>query len=284
MAKILLSPIDPARQARNELAQKNWASYDAIFGKPIPGDAISYVMIKGADLGRPSTILVCTRNLSTCDIAGARWVGANQIGPDGKPPKNAMAELNVSQGHLVLSDGSAKLSTDADLGSSGLLVKAHIASSGGLSVGPASTHVIHEGGGKEGGKYEIIITTHRGNLTWEEAKAAAESKGGHLMTITSSHEQDELVKLLKKHKGANRTFWIGGHDSDGDRKWEWVTGEKWKYSNWESPNHLWRDERYLDAYATDLSFAEWESSPINHGWSYGYVLEKGGCSTVKPGP
>jgi hypothetical protein len=44
-----------------------------------------------------------------------------------------MASLNKSQGQLVNADGSAKQSTNADLGSGGKIVKAHINSRGGTT-------------------------------------------------------------------------------------------------------------------------------------------------------
>ena len=54
-----------------------------------------------------------------------------------------MTGLNKSQGQLVLADGSAKQSTDADLGTSGKVVKGHLSATGGTSPrGPSSTAVI----------------------------------------------------------------------------------------------------------------------------------------------
>lgn len=41
------------------------------------------------------------------------------------------------------------------------------------------------GDGGNGHSYEVI---HDGNITWPQAKAAAESKGGYLATITSAAE------------------------------------------------------------------------------------------------
>jgi prepilin-type N-terminal cleavage/methylation domain-containing protein len=137
-AKILWSPCDAEREASNADATKGWSGYSAKTGNLISNDAISYVLIKGADTGRPSTILSATRNLSTCDLSTAKWAGADE----NPIPDHAMAGLNKSQGQLVLADGSAKQSTDADLGSSGKIVKGHINSSGGVSLGKASTAVI----------------------------------------------------------------------------------------------------------------------------------------------
>ncbi len=281
-AKLLHSPCDAERLASNQAVQASWKSYDIKNGKKIPEKAISYVLVEGADVARPSTILSATRNLSACDLVRSKWSGADET----PISEHAMTGLNRSQGQLVMADGSAKLSSDADLGDSGILVKAHVVSSGGTYKGPASTELIHgSSAGNKGPRYQAIVTGYIGNggMIWPQARADAVKKGGHLMTITSPAEQMILEKELAKYMGQNRTFWIGGHDTDGDRKWEWVTGEKWKYSHWQKPNHLWSDERYLDAYATKSSFAEWESSPINHGWSYGYILEiDTPCTTAGP--
>jgi hypothetical protein len=137
-AKILWSPCDAEREAANEDAMKGWSGYNAKTGNLISNSSISYVLIKGADAGRPSTVLSTTRNLTTCDLATAKWAGADE----NPIPDNAMSGLNKSQGQLVLADGSAKQSTDADLGPSGKIVKGHINSSGGVTLGKASTHVI----------------------------------------------------------------------------------------------------------------------------------------------
>lgn len=72
-------------------------------------------------------------------------------------------------------------------------------------------------------KYEIFRET----LTWEEAKAACEAKGGHLATITSQEEQ----KMIESLNTQNSKLWIGGYKNSAGQ-WCWVTGELWKYQNW----------------------------------------------------
>ena len=142
--KVLLSPCDPTRTPANELAQEEWSRYNTLNNRLIAPEATSYLLVVGANTHRPSTILATTRNLSVCDLAGAQWVGA-----DSKPVhESAMAGLNHSQGQLVLMDGSAKMSNNSDIGRDGELVLSHIKTSGGPTLGPASTHVIGcEGGG-----------------------------------------------------------------------------------------------------------------------------------------
>jgi hypothetical protein len=83
-----------------------------------------------------------------------------------------MSGLNKSQGQLVRSDGGAMQATDADLGSSGKLVKGHIASAGGVTLGKAFTHLIGCGAAGAAGS-----TTYQA----EEASmsgGAAENRGG----------------------------------------------------------------------------------------------------------
>jgi len=253
-AKILHSPCDADREAANEDAQKGWKGYNAKTGNLISKSAISYVLIKGADMARPSTILATTRNLSSCDIANANWAGADED----PIPSHAMTGLNKSQGQLVKTDCSASLSTDADLGASGKLVKGHIWSSGGVTLGFASTKVIGCGtdekipfwndahghrafGGyifEKGGTYALI----KGSFSWPAAKKDAEKRGGHLATITSQSEWETICAIpaykteWKKMKDGRALFWLGGFQDpagkEPDGGWKWVTGEPWGYTRW----------------------------------------------------
>ena len=148
--KILWSPCDAERQAAAEYAVQDWETYKTREGRPMRNDAISYVFCEGGDIGRPMTVLAATRNLSHSDLADAHWVGADErVDKEGNPPENAMTGLFESQGQLALADGSAKLSKDSDLTDIGMVVKAHIQSSGGVSVGNSSTRILHGTGGKK---------------------------------------------------------------------------------------------------------------------------------------
>lgn len=75
----------------------------------------------------------------------------------------------------------------------------------------------------EGSAYRIYTET----LSWEQAKEYCENLGGHLVTITSSKEQQFIDSI----NGYNRRLWIGGYRND-DFEWQWVTGEAWDYANW----------------------------------------------------
>lgn len=68
------------------------------------------------------------------------------------------------------------------------------------------------------------------SITWEEAELACEALGGHLVTITSSGEQQFVNGLAEDRCNL---FWIGLRRSAGDPEgWTWVTNEPLFYTNW----------------------------------------------------
>ena len=174
-AKILWSPCDATREAANEQAVMDWKQFNTRDGRPIPNDALSYVFVQGGDFGRPSTILAATRNLTTTDLVTARWGGADELDKNDKPLRMAMTGLFAGQGQMVMADGSAKLCNDGDLSSAGMVVKPHIESTGGVTLGRASTRVLH-GYGKTDQTKRVL----RG-LTAALARAKEEKKNVYLL-------------------------------------------------------------------------------------------------------
>lgn len=120
-------------------------------------------------------------------------------------------------------------------------------------------------------RYKIYYDT----LTWEEAKAACEAKGGHLATITSEKEQ----YLLELSNDKNQNLWIGGYKNT-EGQWCWVTGEPWEYENWGDgePNNSsnvvagescvamwpekWNDLANSNVYEQSGYICEWEASDV----------------------
>lgn len=141
-AKILASPCDAERTADNEALQQAWSGVNTKGGNAASSGTTggtSYIFCQGGDHGRAATVVALTRNLNAASVeTQAFWQGADEAAGD-----NRMTGLNKSQGQLVLADGSAKQSTDADLGASGKVVKGHKSAVGGTSpLGPSSTAVI----------------------------------------------------------------------------------------------------------------------------------------------
>ncbi len=79
------------------------------------------------------------------------------------------------------------------------------------------------------GTYRVI----EGKYTWHEAKADAEARGGHLVTVTSPSEWALIKSLIGLR---NTPLWMGGSDARVEGTWEWVTGEKWDFSAWGGPD------------------------------------------------
>jgi hypothetical protein len=138
--KILLSPCDGTRTAKNLVVQKNWQSYktmDVTTGVQ-SGDfnqlqaGTSYTLVRGADTQRSTSAYCNTRNPNVADLGdtGAQWLGS-----DTNPTDPAtMSGLTASQGQVVTSDGGARQSNDADLGAEGVLEKAAAKATGGVGL------------------------------------------------------------------------------------------------------------------------------------------------------
>ncbi|HAM70678.1 MAG TPA: hypothetical protein DCM86_03445, partial [Verrucomicrobiales bacterium] len=77
------------------------------------------------------------------------------------------------------------------------------------------------------GRYEIVP----GSFTWQEAKADAELRGGHLATIVSDLEWSDMKGVLGTAL-YGKNLWLGGTDEGTEGTWRWITGEPWKFSNW----------------------------------------------------
>ena len=75
-------------------------------------------------------------------------------------------------------------------------------------------------------KYEIFVE----DVTWEEAKARCESKGGHLATVRSEEDLAEIVELAKSKNV--RYVWLGAYRATNSH-WYYVTGDALTYTKWD---------------------------------------------------
>jgi prepilin-type N-terminal cleavage/methylation domain-containing protein len=148
--KILLSPCDGTRNARNQLVQKNWSTYKTMdpdtenrsgnFNQLIAGT--SYTLVRGADTQRATSAYANTRNQGADDLgaAAANWQGSDTDATAANG--HTMSGLTDSQGQLVTSDGGARQSNDADLTTTGVLSKAADKATGGVATGVTSLAAI----------------------------------------------------------------------------------------------------------------------------------------------
>ncbi len=119
--------------------------------------------------------------------------------------------------------------------------------------------------------YAYIYTED--SFYWSQAKSNAESvffegAAGHLATITSVEENTFIMENILPLVEANEHYeaWLGGYNS-GNNNWKWVTGETWKYQNWDEYEP--EGEDYLKYYTYD-GVKLWydDSSSL-----YGYIIE-----------
>ena len=81
-----------------------------------------------------------------------------------------------------------------------------------------------------GHRYQFV----NGPATWQEAKARAESMGGHLATLTTKAESDWAIGTFKHHLSPGRMVskaWIGGLKNSEAEPWRWITGEPFDFAN-----------------------------------------------------
>jgi hypothetical protein len=119
--KLLHSPCDAMRAASSEIAQENWMMYDTkASGVSVElGRGASYILVRGADTQRPSSVYALTRNWSADRLDTGKWCGSDS------DPTNArtMTGMTASQGQVVTMDDGAKQSNNADFGEGGKLIK-----------------------------------------------------------------------------------------------------------------------------------------------------------------
>ena len=83
-------------------------------------------------------------------------------------------------------------------------------------------------------------------MLWHDAKNYCNQIGGYLATVSSKEENTFLYNKFNNEEYC----WIGGSDENKEGTWEWVTGEVWEYSNWETrePSNHGETEDYLELF------------------------------------
>ncbi len=102
------------------------------------------------------------------------------------------------------------------------------------------------------------------SATWHVAKKICEENGGHLVTITSTQENDAIIKSIEEHK-IDKDIWIGYTDEKKEGKWIWITGEESAFTYWdkEQPDNYNNVEDY--GFIWIASFLQWRTWPNHWG-------------------
>ncbi|MBL9180966.1 MAG: chitobiase/beta-hexosaminidase C-terminal domain-containing protein [Verrucomicrobiaceae bacterium] len=124
-----------------------------------------------------------------------------------------------------------------------------------IRMEPARTGIWHPSEGGSGHQYEVFAFSSP--VTWNQASAIAQSRGGHLATLTSAGENEHVYQLSLLTAGAFTPFaghgpFVGGYQPVGSVEpaggWTWVNGEGvFGFTDWISgePNNGGGDEHHL---------------------------------------
>ncbi|NUM36991.1 MAG: PEP-CTERM sorting domain-containing protein [Candidatus Brocadiae bacterium] len=127
--------------------------------------------------------------------------------------------------------------------------------------------------------YEAILVT--GGLNFDQANAAATSKGGYLVSITSDAENTFVYNLISNNSlfwkdGDWHGPWLGAFQPTGASEpsggWQWTSGESFTYSNWNTgePNNANGSENHVHFH--NRTHSRWND--LNGGSVLtGYIVE-----------
>jgi cell division protein FtsB len=119
-----------------------------------------------------------------------------------------------------------------------------------------------------------------GKMSWDEAMADAQKRGGHIATITSEDEWHAINRVLGN---VPYGYYLGGTDEKTEGVWEWITNEVWSFTKWAKgePNNVFRkqygDEDHLQTWSQTADGNRlWNDIyDDKNPWSHGYILEFG---------
>lgn len=143
-----------------------------------------------------------------------------------------------------------------------------------------------------------IYTIIMGNLTWEEAKADAVSRGGTLAVLNTSNEIADFNNYLNS-LGTWPEMFIGLTDEAEQGVWRWVNGDLLGADNWRpsEPNNAFHPLTGPEHYGLVISSndPDYAGQWVDNGATYftnvsaqlgvtgGYALEISGSPIPEPG-
>lgn len=109
--------------------------------------------------------------------------------------------------------------------------------------------------------------------SWTAAKEDAEARGGHLATITSEQEWQQLTNTIGTAITDNHFWWIGASDAEPEGVWKWVTGETWSFARWAPGEPSGSGVNGKEDYVVISSQWLWLDAAHSIQFPLGYVLE-----------
>ena len=119
-------------------------------------------------------------------------------------------------------------------------------------------------------------------MTWQEHDHRARALGGHLASITSAEENEQVTRI-----SGGKPVWVGGirkgdGNGPGADHWYWSDGQPWSYTNWHpgEPNNAggWENRVHLGLQAPGT----WND--VHDGWSGPAVYQIPGAAPTESMP
>ena len=82
---------------------------------------------------------------------------------------------------------------------------------------------------QKGTKYKF----HKEERTWVDAEAYCQAEGGHLASVQSDEEWQEVFALTSGEKW----IWLGGNAEEEKGVWRWTDESAWHFSNWDDDKY-----------------------------------------------
>ena len=129
----------------------------------------------------------------------------------------------------------------------------------------------------EGHFYELYDYS----MSWDDARAFCEERGGYLTAIASQEENAAVTELAAR--GEAGWYWIGCSDAETEGVWKWSNGELFSYANWDlhGPEPSGGNpENYAQLISIDnppnKHSGEWNDAPLSPQNRYYYGICNGG--------
>lgn len=165
--------------------------------------------------GKPFVIFLVIVILAAALVAGYSLLGNNDDKDDGDKKSSVSENENSQAPENTPGAGDNSQSADA--------TRAPEPSNDATATAPTEKEITYEY------RYEVI----KSDMSWTEAKAACEAKGGYLATINSQEEYETICQLADR---SGLTYlWLGACLPSENAVWAstgWIDGEAWTFENW----------------------------------------------------
>jgi len=118
---------------------------------------------------------------------------------------------------------------------------------------------------------DVYYEYHPEKMNWMSAKRVCEASQGTLATIPTMEVQSYIRERFGSSKKSKR-FWLGANDRNREGSWEWVTGERFGFTNWYRSRPTYK--RDYDCLQFNYGFGMWsdEDCSLNKPFLCQYIV------------